>query len=229
MATPTRGGPTAAVVEKALAAIPEAAIRVGDVPPGREAFPVRIALTDPGELLGSDKRQEERFREVADHVVAVLMKDRAVAAPAAFPGPPTPQLAVEVDRDRCATCGVELSDLFTTFQTALGGVHATDFYKFGLAWRVTVQAEPQFTRNSEDLTQLSVRNSSGQMVALKTLLKVRKAHGPAAVVRVNGYHATIITGAAAAGKTPTEVAARCVKLAQEVLPRGHHVKDLTGP
>lgn len=71
--------------------------------------------------------------------------------------------------------------------------------------------------------------AAGEMVVLETVVKARKVDGPAAVVRVNGYRATIITAAPAAGQTPGEAAARCVKLAEKVLPKGYRVKDLTGP
>ncbi len=224
-----KGGPTAADVEKALAGIAEAAIRVGDVPPGEEAFPARIALLDPNEFRDPGERGEERFREDADRVVARLLRDKAVAAPATFPGPAAPRLAVDVDRDKCAQCGVEINDVFTTLQVALGGVYATDFQKFGRKWQVRVRAEPYLARNMDDLNQLRVRSAAGEMVTLGALMKIRKSSGPTAVVRVNGYRTIIITAAPASGKTPAEVAARCVKLAQEVLPRGYRAMDLTGP
>ena len=58
---------------------------------------------------------------------------------------------------------------------------------------------------------------------------IKKTLAPPAIVRVNGRRAVIVTTAPAAGKTPAEAAAQCVKLAEKVLPRGYRVKDLTGP
>jgi multidrug efflux pump subunit AcrB len=220
-----KGGPTAADVDKALAGMSGAAIRVGDVPPGEEAFPVRIALTDPGELTSPGERGDERFREVPERVLARLVKDKNVAEPAAFPVLSAPQRVADIDRDKCAQRGVELNDVFTTLQASLGGVHATDFHKFGRMFRVTVQTEPQFAQHIDDLGELSVRNAQGEMVFLSALVKIQKSSGPTAVVRVNGYRAIIITAAPAAGETPAAAAARCVKLAREVLPRGYRVHD----
>ena len=219
---PAKGGPTAKDVEKALAVLSDAAIRVGSVQPGGEAFPVRVALTGPWE------GDEEALREVADRVVAGLRKDPGVANPAVYPGPAAPHYAVNVDRDRCAMRGVKLDDLFTTLQACLGGVHATNFYRFGRMWPVTVQAQPKFTRQIEDLKLVRVRSAAGEMVPLEKLLTIRKALAPPALVRVNGRRAVIITAAPADGKTPAAAAALCVKLAQKILPRGCHVKDLTG-
>lgn len=225
---PAKGGPTAAAVEKALAAIPDAAIRVGGASPGGEAFPVRIALTYPGELL--DKRfSEEAFREVADGVIERLTKDAQVTGVAAYPVPAVPHFAIDVNREQCGRRGVKLADLFMTLQTAGSGVHATDFTLFGRVYRVIVQAKPQSVRQVEDLKNLFVRNERGEMVSLEKLFTIRKAVAPPAVVRVNGYRAVIITAAPAAGQTPAEAAARCVKLAREGLPRGYRATDLTDP
>ena len=136
---------------------------------------------------------------------------------------------VDVDRDKCAQSQVVLNDLFTTLQVTLGGVQATEFNLFGQSWPVTVQTDPQFARQIDDLDHLFVRSDRGELVPLATLIKFRKTLVPSAVVRVNGQRAVIVTAAPAAGKTPAEAAALCVKLAQEVLPRGYRVKDLTGP
>ncbi|MCE9565904.1 MAG: efflux RND transporter permease subunit [Planctomycetes bacterium] len=220
---PAKGGPTAAEVEKALAVIPDAAIRVGSVPPGGEAFSVRLALMDP------DERSEDRFSEVTARAVEQLTKDAGAMGVVAFPGPAGPHFAVNVDREKCATLGVELDDIFTTLQTTLSGVYATEFNKYGRTWRVTVQTEPRLARQIEDLNRLRVRSAAGEMVPLENVITVRKALAPPAVVRVNGYRAVVITAAPAAGRTPAEVAAQCVKLVQEVLPKGYRLKDLTEP
>jgi multidrug efflux pump subunit AcrB len=94
---------------------------------------------------------------------------------------------------------------------------------------VTVQAQPQYARSVEDLEMLFVRNDRGEMVPLTKFATIKKTLAPPTIVRVNGRRAVIVTAAPAAGKTPAETAARCVKLAQEVLPKGHRVKDLTDP
>lgn len=223
------GGSTAADVEKALAGLSSVRIRVGDMPPGTDAFPARIALTvtDPGEFRDSVERGEARFREAAQQVLERLAQDKDVADPGAIENL-VPLQTVDIDRDKCAQRGVELKDLFTTLQTSLGGVYTTDFYNFGLMYRVTVQTDPRFARYIDDLEKLFVGNHKGDMVPLSELIKFRKSFGPAAVVRVNGYRAIVITATPAAGKTPAEAAAKSAKLAQEVLPRGYRVKNLTG-
>jgi multidrug efflux pump subunit AcrB len=220
---PAEGGPTVADVNKALDSLTNAAIRVGVVQPGGEAFPVRLALTGP---LEGD---EETLREVTYGFAERLLKEPGVAEPGVYPEQPEPHFAVKVDRDKCAQSGVELDDVFTMLQASLGGVHATNTSIFGRMWPVTVQTQPQFARDIEDLEMLFVRNATGEIVPLVKFTTIKKTLAPPAIVRVNGRRAVIVTAAPAAGKTPAEAAAQCVKLAEKALPRGYRVKDLTGP
>jgi multidrug efflux pump subunit AcrB len=226
--TPANGGPTVADVQKALADIPDLASRIDVAPPGRDAFPIRIALMDPRELLDASEPNQLRFNEVLDRVVTGLLKDNSIDHSMILYSPDIPKYAIDVDRDKCAMRGVQLDELSSTLQMVLEGVHATDFHKYGQAWKVIVQAAPQYTRFKEDLENLFVRNDRGDMVPLVAVVKIRRAQSPAEVFRVNGYRAAIITAAPAGGKTPAEAAARCVKLAQEILPKGYRVMDLTG-
>ncbi len=222
-------GPTAAEVEKALDGLTGAtAVRVGEAPPGEEAFPVRIALTDHGEFRQPVERGEDLFRKSAEALLTKLATDRDITALAASPLSLAPQLIVDIDRDRCAEKGVELRDVFTTLQVSLGGVHATDFQMFGRTYKVTVHAEGQSSRNIEDLEHAWVGNAQGEMVPLSALIKFREASGPTAVVRVNGYRAIIVTAAPATGKTPAEATERCLKLARETLPWQYLGQSLTG-
>jgi|GEM_PF-4915972 len=218
---PAKGGPTVKDVNKALDALSVAAIRVGSMQPGGEAFPIRLALTGPFEA------DADALREVTSRYVKRLLKEPGVAEPGVYPEQPEQHYAVKIDRDKCAQSGVELDDVFMMLQASLGGVHATNTSKFGRMLPVTVQAQPQFARDIEDLEMLFVRNTTGEMVPLVKFTTIKKALAPPAIVRVNGRRAFIITAAPGNGKTPAEAAALCVKLAQEVMPRGYRVKDLT--
>jgi multidrug efflux pump subunit AcrB len=218
---PAEGGPTVAEVDKALTVIPNVAIRVGSVTAGGEAFPIRLALTP----TTWDER-EETLHETANRVVGALSKEPGVAGAVAFPGPFVPHLSVDVNRDKCAMLGIELDTVLTTLQSSLGGLHATNFSVYGRMVRVRVQTEPRFARNPEDLGMMFVRSTAGEMVLIEKLVKIQKTRSPAAVVRVNGLPAALITAAPAAGQTLAEATARCTKLAQELLPRGYRVKDI---
>jgi multidrug efflux pump subunit AcrB len=92
-----------------------------------------------------------------------------------------------------------------------------------------VKTDPQFARFPDDLDKSLVRSSAGEMLPLGTLIKIRQSSAPAAVIRINGLRSIVITAASASGKPSSQIAAKCVKLAREVLPQCYRAKDLTSP
>ncbi|MCU0551620.1 MAG: efflux RND transporter permease subunit [Leptolyngbya sp. Prado105] len=78
----------------------------------------------------------------------------------------TPQIAVEVDRDRANQLQVPLDDIFNTLQIFLGSTYVNDFNQFNRAYRVYVQADQQYRSNPEDIKKLYVRSTTGQMISM---------------------------------------------------------------
>ncbi len=113
--------------------------------------------------------------------------------------PSTPQVKVELDREKCRTLGVTVDSVFATLQTYLSGLYVNDFVRFGRVYKVFLQAEPQFTDKPDDIGQFYVRNNEGGMVPLNTLVKISKMSGPNVVTRFNLYNAAEIMGAPAPG------------------------------
>jgi HAE1 family hydrophobic/amphiphilic exporter-1 len=111
----------------------------------------------------------------------------------------TPQVKVELDREKARTLGVTVDTVFSTLQTYLSGLYVNDFVRFGRVYKVFLQAEPQFTDKPDDIGHFYVRNNEGQMVPLNTLVKVSKMSGPNVVTRFNLYNAAEIMGAPAPG------------------------------
>jgi len=58
----------------------------------------------------------------------------------------TPQLYVDVDREKVKTTGAPLTDVFDALQAYLGGYYVNDFNRFGRTWQVNIQADARFPR-----------------------------------------------------------------------------------
>ena len=56
----------------------------------------------------------------------------------------TPQIYLDIDRDKAQVLGVQITDIFTALQATLGGFYVNDFNLFGRTWQVNVQAETPF-------------------------------------------------------------------------------------
>src|SRR4029079_2811892 len=111
----------------------------------------------------------------------------------------TPQMYVDVDRERCKSMGVPLNEVFLTLQLYLGGYYTNDFNQFGRTWQVNLQADPGVRLSDEQVRQLKVRNSAGEMVPLGSVTHVSEKGGPALVIRYNGVTAAAVNGGAPPG------------------------------
>jgi HAE1 family hydrophobic/amphiphilic exporter-1 len=129
-----------------------------------------------------------------------------------------PQLFAEVDRTKAKTLGIPLSEVFGTLQAYLGSAYVNDFNKFGRTWQVTAQADHQFRLQAEDIRKLEVRNESGNMVPIGTLVSVDDIVGPQTILRYNLYPTASITGQAAPGFSSGQSLNLMEELARNKLP-----------
>ncbi len=141
----------------------------------------------------------EQLAGYVQQLQAAVAKRPEIARVSTTFNPATPQVKVELDREKARTLGVTVDSVFATLQTYLSGLYVNDFVRFGRVYKVFLQAESQFTDQPEDIGQFYVRNSSGGMVPLSTLVKISKMSGPNLVTRFNLYNAAEIIGAPAPG------------------------------
>ncbi|MCG6897919.1 MAG: multidrug efflux RND transporter permease subunit [Thiocapsa sp.] len=104
----------------------------------------------------------------------------------------TPQLFLDIDREKAETLGVRLSDLFVTLQANLGSLYVNDFNLFGRTFRVFLQADGPFRMTPEDLNRLHVRNARGEMVPMQSLVTVEPVLGPESTRRFNMFRAASV-------------------------------------
>jgi len=132
----------------------------------------------------------------------------------------TPQMFVDIDRQKVKTLGIPLQEVFTTLQVQLGGAYANDFNQFGRTWQVNVQADPQYRRTAEQVGQLRVRTLLRQMVPLSTFATVRETLGPSMITRYNGDVAAAINGISAPGLSSGDMVKGIQGILDEKLPEG---------
>jgi multidrug efflux pump subunit AcrB len=106
----------------------------------------------------------------------------------------TPQLYVDIDREKAKSMGVGLTDVFDTLQACVGSYYVNDFNRFGRTWQVNVQADAPFRTDAESVKQLKVRNADGDMVPLGAVAEIRESTGPVQITRYNMYPTASING-----------------------------------
>ncbi|GAB3539438.1 efflux RND transporter permease subunit [Noviherbaspirillum agri] len=116
----------------------------------------------------------------------------------------TPQLQLNIDRDKANALGVSFVDINSTMSTALGSSYVNDFPSQGRQQRVIVQADAQKRMQPEDLQNLYVRNTKGDMVPFSSFTTSQWIVAPVQLFRYNGYPAMKVSGAAAPGRSTGE-------------------------
>jgi hydrophobe/amphiphile efflux-1 (HAE1) family protein len=132
----------------------------------------------------------------------------------------TPQLYLDIDREKAQLLGVNVPDVFAALQTFLGSSYVNDFNLFGRTFRVSAQAQDSARLEPKDVLSIRVRNSSGDTVPLGSFTTVENRSGPYRVPRYNLYPAAELDGSAAPGFSQGEAMQIMEKLAAEVLPDG---------
>jgi hydrophobic/amphiphilic exporter-1 (mainly G- bacteria), HAE1 family len=132
----------------------------------------------------------------------------------------TPQLLVEVDRNRAKAMQVSIDDIFNTLQALLGSQYVNDFTLQQRTYRVYVQADSQFRSNPEDINSLYVRSAQNQMIPLGNLVKVTPTTGAQTINHYNLFRSIEITGSAAPGFSSGQAIKTMEQIAQKVMTPG---------
>jgi HAE1 family hydrophobic/amphiphilic exporter-1 len=132
--------------------------------------------------------------------------------------PSVPQSFVDVDRDKVLKQGVDLSAVYKTLQTFMGGYFINNFNRFGRQWQVFVQAEGDFRTQAENVGQFYVKNRDGSMVPLSTVTRIESRSGPEFTMRFNLYRCAQINGAAAAGYSSAQAMQALEEVFAETMP-----------
>ena len=160
----------------------------------------------------------QRLAQVMGQFIGAAMKDGHFAFVQTLWRPATPQLYVDVDREKAKALGVPLQELYGSLAATLGNYYVNDFNKYGRTWQVLMSAEPQYRNSPTDIGDIYVRSERGDMIPIRSLANIRYASGPDSMTRFNNLPAVKLFGQAAPGVSSGQAIAEAERLAREVLP-----------
>ncbi|GGE31111.1 multidrug efflux RND transporter permease subunit [Agaricicola taiwanensis] len=131
-----------------------------------------------------------------------------------------PQLYADIDRVKARQLGVAVKDVFDTMQIYLGSLYVNDFNAFGRTYSVRVQADAAYRARADDIGNLKVRSSNGDMIPLSAVLNISNSAGPERAMRYNGFLSSDVNGGAAPGFSTDQAQAAVERIAAETLPQG---------
>lgn len=116
----------------------------------------------------------------------------------------TPQYRISMDRDRIKLYGLTLEDVNSSLGAFMGGSYVNDIVKFGRVYQVNLSASSLSRKSAQDVLNLSVRNSAGEMVPFSSFAKVEPVMGQSTINRYNMYTSASLTGTLAKGVSSSE-------------------------
>ena len=133
----------------------------------------------------------------------------------------TPGYKLNVDREKCARMGVSVAEVFTTLQTLLGSNYVNDFTIYGRDFHVVAQADTDYRSTIHDLGKYYVKNSTGGMVPLSTLVSYTVTQSAPLISHYNMFRSAEVDGNAAAGYSSGQALNALREVAAQVLPSGY--------
>jgi hydrophobic/amphiphilic exporter-1 (mainly G- bacteria), HAE1 family len=133
----------------------------------------------------------------------------------------TPQIYLDIDRNKAQTLGVSVSDIFQALQATLGGYYVNDLNLFGRTYQVNIQGEQADRSKVTDIYRIYVRNRQGEMVPLRSLADAQLILAPASLTRYNNYRSVTVNGENGPGRSSGEALAAMERISAETLPAGY--------
>jgi HAE1 family hydrophobic/amphiphilic exporter-1 len=134
-----------------------------------------------------------------------------------------PQYMMKVDNDLAQQKGISIENAMNTLSTLVGSNYEISFIKYGINYKVIVQAAPEYRALPEDILKLYVKNNRDEMVPFSAFMKLEKVYGLSEITRHNMYTSTEISGSAAVGYSSGTAIKVIQEVAAEKLPRGYDI------
>ncbi len=196
------------------------------VVPGLRAYPqIPPAIRIGGQLTkalyqftltGSDLKElyavagamENKFRGLPDLLVDVN-SDLQITSP---------QLRVDIQRDRAATLGITPAQIEDALYSAFGTRQVSTIYTPTNQYYVIMEVAPEFQRDTAALSLIYLRSRSGKLVSLDTVATLRRDVGPLTVTHLGQIPAVTISFNLKTGVSLGDATAAIAKIAEQDLP-----------
>lgn len=192
--------------------------------PGVLAFPISPpplgqSTTDkPVQFVIMTSQPYGELKDMTDGLVAKAQENPGLANVESSLKLNTPQLRVQVNRDKVADVGIPVGVLGRTMESMMGGRQVTRFKREGQQYDVVVQVADVDRATPDDLRRIYVRSDGGEMVQLANVVDVSETVAPQELNHFNQLRSARITASVAGDYSLGEALAFLEEAAREQLP-----------
>ena len=130
----------------------------------------------------------------------------------------SPQLFVDIDRERASALGITAQQVEDTLYSAFGSRQVSTIYTPTNPYFVVLELEDRYQRDARSLSLLYLRNKDGKLIPLDAVTKPRTTVGPLTVAHLGQLPAVTVSFNLAPGVSLSEVTDRIADLAAAELP-----------
>jgi cobalt-zinc-cadmium resistance protein CzcA len=134
-------------------------------------------------IYGNDLSE---LRDIGRQIVDVLYTIQGTSSASIFQEPPIPQIAVDVNREKAARYGINMTDMQNVVQTGVGQAPVSTVYVGERTYPLTVRFVAEARNRPEALGNLPIHTASGMQVPLSQFADIRVRSGESTITRENG-------------------------------------------
>jgi HAE1 family hydrophobic/amphiphilic exporter-1/multidrug efflux pump len=189
--------------------------------------PAIIGLGDTGgidmRLQALEDPDPHRLASVTQGFLAALTQAPEIMF--AFTGytSDTPNLYIEVNREKAQSLNVPVANIFSTLQNYLGSRYVNDVNFGSRVNQVYIQAQWKDRKDAEDIRRLYVKSATGHMVSMDSLVTARITTAPRVMSRFNLFPSAGVTASTLPGISSGAGIAAIERVAAETLPSDYGV------
>ncbi len=173
----------------------------------RALYQFTLTGNDLTELYASAGKLEQKFRAIPG--LTDVNSDMQITSP---------QLRVDIQRDRAATLGITPQQIEEALYSAFGTRQVSTIYTPTNQYYVIMEVAPEFQRDASAISLIHVRSKSGKLVPLDTVATLRRSVGPLTVAHLGQLPAVTLSFNLKPGVSLGDATAAVQEIARTELP-----------
>lgn len=163
----------------------------------------------------------EDFNAVTTAFVNAMRGREEVLMAATLFNPDFPQMEIVANVAKIKEAGLTLTEVMQTLQAYVGSMYVSSFNAFGRQFKVVIQSAPEDRTKLDDVDNMYVRTSGGEMAAITEFLTFNSTTGPQALERFNMFGSMEVMMMPKPGYTQGDLIKVIDEVSKEVLPLGY--------